>query len=89
MQTELNGLNRSRNDAYVRGDITPLSTNVAGMVRDIKLADYQAVHRGDLIAELEDTSSTAILFGSGALNGLARMALALTERAPLLTPMLL
>ncbi len=41
-------------DAYVRGDITPLSTKVAGIVRDVKVADYQAVHKGDLIAELED-----------------------------------
>jgi len=41
-------------DAYVRGDITPLSTKVAGIVRDVKVADYQAVHERDLIAELED-----------------------------------
>jgi membrane fusion protein, multidrug efflux system len=41
-------------DAYVRGDITPLSTKVAGIVRNVKVADYQAVHEGDLIAELED-----------------------------------
>ena len=41
-------------DAYVRGDITPLSTKVAGIVRDVKVTDYQAVHKGDLIAELED-----------------------------------
>src|SRR3984893_2969349 len=40
-------------DAYVRGDITPLSTKVAGIVRDVKVADYQAVHKGDLIVELE------------------------------------
>jgi membrane fusion protein (multidrug efflux system) len=41
-------------DAYVRGDITPLSTKVAGIVRDVKVADYQAVHKGDPIAVLED-----------------------------------
>jgi membrane fusion protein, multidrug efflux system len=41
-------------DAYVRGDITPLSTKVAGIVRDVKVADYQAVHKGDLVADLED-----------------------------------
>jgi len=40
-------------DAYVRGDITPLSTKVAGIVRDVRVTDYQAVHKGDLIAELE------------------------------------
>jgi len=41
-------------DAYVRGDITPLSTKVAGIVRDVQVADYQAVRKGDLLVELED-----------------------------------
>ena len=41
-------------DAYVRGDITPLSTKVAGIVRDVAVADYQAVRKGDLIVALED-----------------------------------
>ena len=41
-------------DACIRGDITPLSTKVAGIVRNVKVADYQTVHKGDLIAELED-----------------------------------
>ena len=33
-------------DAYVRGDLTPLSTKVAGIVRDVKVSDYQQVHQG-------------------------------------------
>lgn len=41
-------------DAYVRGDITPLSTKVAGIVRDVKVSDYQQVHQGDLVVALED-----------------------------------
>jgi membrane fusion protein, multidrug efflux system len=41
-------------DAYVRGNLTPLSTKVAGIVRDVKVSDYQQVHKGDLIVELED-----------------------------------
>jgi membrane fusion protein, multidrug efflux system len=41
-------------DAYVRGDLTPLSTKVAGIVRDVKVNDYQEVHKGDLIVALED-----------------------------------
>ena len=41
-------------DAYVRGDLTPLSTKVAGIVRDVKVADYQQVHKGDLLFELQD-----------------------------------
>jgi membrane fusion protein (multidrug efflux system) len=41
-------------DAYVRGDLTPLSTKVAGIVSNVEVADYQAVHKGELIAQLED-----------------------------------
>jgi len=41
-------------DAYVRGDLTPLSTKVAGIVRDVHVNDYQQVHKGDLLVELQD-----------------------------------
>jgi len=41
-------------DAYVRGDVTPLSTKVAGIVRDVEVADFQTVHQGNLIAQLDD-----------------------------------
>ncbi|HUN64317.1 MAG TPA: HlyD family secretion protein [Candidatus Sulfotelmatobacter sp.] len=41
-------------DATVRGDLTPLSTKVAGLVRDVKVSDYQRVHAGDLLVELQD-----------------------------------
>jgi membrane fusion protein (multidrug efflux system) len=41
-------------DAYVRGDLTPLSTKVAGIVRAVEVADYQQVHKGDLLVELQD-----------------------------------
>jgi membrane fusion protein (multidrug efflux system) len=42
------------NDAYVRGDLTPLSTKVAGLVRDVNISDYQRVRRGDELVLLED-----------------------------------
>jgi membrane fusion protein (multidrug efflux system) len=41
-------------DAYIRGDLTPLSTKVAGIVRTVDVADYQQVHKGDLLVELQD-----------------------------------
>jgi membrane fusion protein (multidrug efflux system) len=41
-------------DAYVQGDLTPLSTKVAGIVRAVGVADYQQVHKGDLLVELQD-----------------------------------
>jgi membrane fusion protein (multidrug efflux system) len=41
-------------DAYVRGDLTPLSTKVAGIVKDVTVSDFQQVHKGDPLVELED-----------------------------------
>jgi membrane fusion protein (multidrug efflux system) len=41
-------------DAYVRGDLTPLSTKVSGIVRSVDVTDYQQVHKGDLLVELQD-----------------------------------
>ena len=46
-------------DAYVRGDLTPLSTKVAGIVSDVKVSDFQRVRKGDLLVELEDTDYQA------------------------------
>jgi membrane fusion protein, multidrug efflux system len=42
------------NDAYIRGDLTPLSTKVAGLVRDVAVSDYQRVRKGDELVLLED-----------------------------------
>ena len=46
-------------DAYIWGDITPLSTKVAGIVRDVKVSDFQLVHKGELLVELEDSDYKA------------------------------
>jgi membrane fusion protein (multidrug efflux system) len=48
-------------DAFVRGDLTPLSTKVAGIVRTVKVTDYQKVHAGDLLVELQDDDYQAQL----------------------------
>jgi membrane fusion protein (multidrug efflux system) len=45
---------QATDDAYVRGDLTPLSTKVPGIVRTVKVSDYQKVQSGDLLVELED-----------------------------------
>jgi membrane fusion protein, multidrug efflux system len=47
-------LDQVTDDAYVRADITPLSTKVAGIVRAVHVADFQQVHKGDLLVELQD-----------------------------------
>jgi membrane fusion protein, multidrug efflux system len=41
-------------DAYVRGDLTPLSTKVPGIVHAVNVTDYQQVHQGDPLVELQD-----------------------------------
>src|SRR6201981_777185 len=41
-------------DAYVRGDLTPLSTKVAGVVRDVRVADFQSVRKGEPLVQLDD-----------------------------------
>ena len=46
-------------DAYVRGDLTPLSTKVAGIVSAVHVSDYQQVHKGDLLVELQDSDFQA------------------------------
>jgi len=46
-------------DAYVRGDLTPLSTKVAGIVSGVAVSDYQKVHKGDLLVQLEDSDYKA------------------------------
>jgi membrane fusion protein (multidrug efflux system) len=62
-------IEQSTDDAYVRGDITPLSTKVAGIVREVKVADYQAVHKGDLLVELQDDDYRAqVAQGSAAVE---------------------
>ena len=42
------------NDAYVRGDLTPLSTKVPGLVREVEVNDYQQVRHGDVLVQLDD-----------------------------------
>jgi membrane fusion protein (multidrug efflux system) len=41
-------------DAFVRRDVTPLGTKVAGLVRDVAVNDYQTVRKGDELVRLED-----------------------------------
>ena len=41
-------------DAYVRADVTPLSTKVAGLVATVQVSDYQPVKSGQLLVQLQD-----------------------------------
>ena len=46
-------------DAYIRGDITPLSAQVDGYVRHVAVDDFQYVKAGDLLVEIDDADYRA------------------------------
>jgi membrane fusion protein, multidrug efflux system len=62
-------------DAFVRGDLTPLSTKVAGIVRSVKVTDFQRVRAEDLLVELQDDDYQAQLSQARAAVEAARAAI--------------
>jgi membrane fusion protein, multidrug efflux system len=62
-------------DAYVRGDLTPLSTKVAGLVREVRVNDYQSVHKGDLLVQLDDDDYRAHVAQANAAVAAAKAAI--------------
>src|ERR1700730_11175459 len=59
-------------DAYLRADMTPLSTRISGTVRKVNVNDYQSVKAGQILVELDDEDYRATL-------NQARAALAASE----------
>jgi len=45
---------QTTDDAYVRGDLTPLSAQADGYVRHVAVNDFQRVKAGDPLVEIED-----------------------------------
>jgi membrane fusion protein (multidrug efflux system) len=72
---EGNKVEQITDDAYVRGDLTPLSTKVTGIVRTVHVADFQRVHKGDLIVELQDADYRAQVDQASAAVEAARAAI--------------
>ena len=54
-----NATRENTDDAYVRGDVTPLSARVEGYVRDVPVTDFQSVKAGDLLVQIEDADYRA------------------------------
>jgi membrane fusion protein, multidrug efflux system len=48
------GSTQKTDDAFLRADITPLSTRVSGTVSQVAVSDYQHVKAGDLLVQLKD-----------------------------------
>jgi len=49
------------NDAFVSGDVTPLSARVSGYITSVAVNDFQAVRQGDLIAVIDPSDYEAQL----------------------------
>ncbi|HTU44845.1 MAG TPA: HlyD family secretion protein, partial [Bryobacteraceae bacterium] len=49
-----NSAEQKTDDAYLRADITPLSTKAAGLVASVEVSDYQHVTAGQLLVRLRD-----------------------------------
>jgi membrane fusion protein, multidrug efflux system len=53
--------NQVTDDAYLRADMTPLSTRISGTVRKVNVDDYQKVASGQVLFELDDDDYRAKL----------------------------
>ncbi len=67
--------NQVTDDAYVRGDLTPLSTKVSGIVGAVHVSDYQQVHKGELLIELQDDDYQAQVAQANAAVAAAKAAI--------------
>ena len=52
---------QTTDDAYLRADVTPLSTRISGTVRKVNVGDYQKVAAGQVLIELDDDDYRANL----------------------------
>jgi membrane fusion protein (multidrug efflux system) len=53
------GSRQVTDDAYVRSDITPLSAKIEGYVHRVAVDDFQYVHAGDVLVEIDDADYQA------------------------------
>jgi membrane fusion protein (multidrug efflux system) len=64
------------NDAYLQADLTPITAKVAGYVRDLPIEDYEHVHKGQVLAQLDDVDYRAAVAQT---EGLVATAMAQVE----------
>jgi len=50
---------QTTDDAYIRGDVTPLSAQVDGYVRHVAVDDFDRVKAGDLLVQIDDSLYSA------------------------------
>ena len=71
-----NSSEQRTDDAYIRADMTPMSTRISGTVKKVDVEDYQAVAPGQTLVELDDSDYQAILAQSEAALAGSEAALA-------------
>jgi membrane fusion protein, multidrug efflux system len=54
-----NSIRQVTDDAYIRGDVTPLSAQVDGYVHHVAIDDFSRVKAGDLLVEIDDADYRA------------------------------
>ena len=75
-----NGAEQKTDDAYLRADVTPLSTKAAGLVASVEVSDYQHVTAGQLLARLRDEDFRAQVDQAEAAVQAAKAALLNNQR---------
>jgi membrane fusion protein (multidrug efflux system) len=75
-----NGAEQKTDDAYLHGDVTPLSTKAAGLVASMEVSDYQRVTAGQLLARLRDEDFRAQVDQAAAAVQAAQAALINNQR---------
>jgi membrane fusion protein, multidrug efflux system len=76
--------NQDTDDAYVRADLTPLSTKVAGIVAAVPVSDYQTVKAGDLLVRLQADDFKAQIDQAEAAVAAAQASIVNNQRQKLL-----
>jgi len=75
------GAEQRTDDAYLRADLTPLSTRISGTVRKMEVGDYEAVKAGQLLVQLDDDDYGAMLAEAKAGLAAAQAQLASNQSA--------
>ena len=78
---EGSGVEQRTDDAYVRADMTPMSTRVSGTVRKVAVEDYATVKPRQLLVQLDDQDYQAVLVEARAALAGAQAALAENQSA--------
>jgi membrane fusion protein (multidrug efflux system) len=76
-----NRAKQTTDDAYLRTDLTPLSTRVSGTVKSVNVGDYAHVQPGQVLVELNDEDYRANVAQARAALAASKAALAANEDA--------